>query len=171
MLDKVSAAGYNTHRWGSNRDKDARFARNMKGDRCIMHMSRTAFLLLPPSAPLMLVSLSLPFPLEIFLLIKECIADDDLRTHVCFYQTDRRIARIYDSDKDADKFWARLCWFCGISYLAAEDGSPDSSNDPGFWKKLSIKLINRDGFCSDPECGEALLEYNREWHPFEILAE
>ncbi|KAI0731014.1 hypothetical protein C8Q76DRAFT_793116 [Earliella scabrosa] len=104
------------------------------------------------------MSTNVAFPAEIFLAIKSFIPVSDLRTHVCYYQASPRIAALYDSDSDPDSFWHQACWYCGIGCSQQLDGDPAA---PGFWRDLAIRLIERDGFCEHPHCGEALLAYNR----------
>lgn len=103
-----------------------------------------------------------PLPLDVFLLIKEVIPQDDLRTHVYFYLSDPQLAAMYDNQEDPDKLWRLACWFCGIGRLRT-DGD---SRCAGFWRDLAIQLVMREGHCMHPRCGEALLQYNR---AFEIL--
>ena len=105
------------------------------------------------------MSTNVAFPAEIFLAIKSFIPVSDLRTHVCYYQASPRIAALYDSDSDPDSFWHQACWYCGIGCSQQLDGDPAA---PGFWRDLAIRLIERDGFCEHPHCGEALLAYNSE---------
>ncbi|KAI0741310.1 hypothetical protein C8Q80DRAFT_1273775 [Daedaleopsis nitida] len=111
----------------------------------------------PSSSPLP----NLPFPLEIYLLVKDHISEDDLRTHVCYHESDPRIAALYDSDPQGDTFWEILCWKCGIGAMRKETHSAVYLAHPWFWRDLAVDLIHCDGFCTYPGCGEALLKYNR----------
>ncbi|KAI0794396.1 hypothetical protein C8Q74DRAFT_1445786 [Fomes fomentarius] len=98
------------------------------------------------------------FPAEIFLAIKTCIPLADLRTHVCYYTCSSRIAALYDSEPNPDSFWHHACWSCGIGCSKQMDGKLRQLT---FWRDLAIKIIRCCGFCVHPQCGEALLEYNR----------
>ncbi|KAI0351371.1 hypothetical protein OH77DRAFT_1411333 [Trametes cingulata] len=99
----------------------------------------------------------LQLPLEILLEIKACVPLSDLRTHVCLYNTHPSIAALYDSDKDADRFWELCCWNCGIGAIW-----DDLDNGKPRWKNIALDTIARDGFCTHPQCGESLLDYNRQ---------
>ncbi|KAI0367596.1 hypothetical protein BV20DRAFT_551262 [Pilatotrama ljubarskyi] len=101
------------------------------------------------------MSLRRPLPLEIFLVIKSCIPVSDIRTHVCFYKTHPHIAALYDSEEDADEFWRRVCWHSGIGALGKDD-----LEDEHCWRNIALEVIERDGFCTHPQCGQTLLEYN-----------
>ena len=94
------------------------------------------------------------FPPEIHLIIKSLIPATDLRTHVCLYLSSPDCAALYDSEADPDLFWQRACWECGIGRL------PDEDSEMLNWKDVAINSILQDGFCSHPQCGESLLEYN-----------
>ncbi|KAI0741796.1 hypothetical protein C8Q80DRAFT_157891 [Daedaleopsis nitida] len=98
-------------------------------------------------------------PPEILLAIRSFIPVSALRDHVCFYNASPRMAALYDSEPDPDLLWRRSCWYCGIGYSSDIDGDPRRT---AFWRTLALGLIQRDGFCSHPQCGEALLEYNRQ---------
>lgn len=95
------------------------------------------------------------FPLEIFLVIKATIPLGDIRTHVCFYKTHSRITAMYDSEKNDDLFWRRVCWHSGIGALDKDD-----LEDPHCWRGIALELVEKDGFCKHPRCGEGLLKYN-----------
>ncbi|KAI0630902.1 hypothetical protein C8Q77DRAFT_1219699 [Trametes polyzona] len=98
-------------------------------------------------------------PPEIWLLIKEAIPTDDMRTHVCFYQTSPQFAALYDTVADPDAFWQDVCALCAIGRL------PDEHPSTRSWKDIAIECVEVDGFCEDSSsgpCGEALLERNRE---------
>lgn len=99
----------------------------------------------------------LSLPLELMLDIRGHIAESDLRTHACLYLTHQAIAAMYDSVKDADELWASACWSCGIGKLPTEQDRR--------WRDVAIEVIKKDGFCTNPHCGEALLEHNREYQP------
>ncbi|EIW59763.1 uncharacterized protein TRAVEDRAFT_28782, partial [Trametes versicolor FP-101664 SS1] len=103
-----------------------------------------------PSTPFQRV-----FPLEIFLVIKATIPLGDIRTHVCFYKTHPRIAAIYDSEKNDEFFWRRVCWHSGIGALDKDD-----LEDPHCWRGIALELVEKEGFCKHPRCGEGLLKYN-----------
>lgn len=92
-------------------------------------------------------------PNELLLLVKEFIADSDLRTHVCFYNTCRTTAAFYGDSSQQAEFWRRACVLSGIGWLKA-----DSS-----WKEIAFETIAKDGFCAHPHCGGALLESNGEY--------
>ncbi|KAL6300624.1 hypothetical protein BKA93DRAFT_828929 [Sparassis latifolia] len=97
------------------------------------------------------------FPTELFLMVKEYIPHSDVRTHACFYSTHPRIAAIYDANaEDQDLFWRHALWLSGIGLLDGED--PEKVQ----WKKLALGIVDRDGFCTNPRCGGALLEQNAE---------
>ena len=96
-------------------------------------------------------------PPELWVYLKSCIPPWDLRTHVCFYQTHPFFAALYDSEADADAFWRRACWLCGIGWIAELDRKSDTC-----WRDIAVECIERDGFCTLPGCGERLLRYNRE---------
>ncbi|OSD05382.1 hypothetical protein PYCCODRAFT_1362259 [Trametes coccinea BRFM310] len=95
-------------------------------------------------------------PPEIFLNVKTLIPLSDVRTHVCFYKSHPTIAALYDCEVKADLFWRRVCWYSGICALRKDD--PDN---PHFWRDIAIEVIDADGFCTHPQCGESLLAYNR----------
>ncbi|RPD58941.1 hypothetical protein L226DRAFT_489219 [Lentinus tigrinus ALCF2SS1-7] len=97
--------------------------------------------------------MALPLPPELFLEIRDRFEEWDLRTHVCYYLTHPSIAAIYDTAEDPDAFWALLCWHCGIGSLPTERQVR--------WKDIATRSVLSDGFCKHPQCGEALLEYNR----------
>ncbi|KAI0358201.1 hypothetical protein OH77DRAFT_1397649 [Trametes cingulata] len=99
----------------------------------------------------------LPLPVEIFLTFRECIPLSDIRTHVCFYKTHPRIAALYDAEEKSDEFWRHLCWHSGITALYGDD-----LKDPGCWRRIAMEVVEKDGFCKHPQCGEGLLEYNRQ---------
>lgn len=104
---------------------------------------------------------ALPLPLELFLAFKDSIPFADLRTHVCFYKAHPHIAALYDGGEHADRFWQRACWYNGIGALQTDD-----VYDPQCWRNIAIEVVERDGFCTHPHCGEALIKYNRESAPF-----
>lgn len=104
---------------------------------------------------------ALPLPLELFLAFKDTIPFADLRTHVCFYKAHPHIAALYDGGEHADRFWQRACWYSGISALQTDD-----MYDSQCWRNIAIEVVERDGFCTHPHCGEALIKYNRESAPF-----
>ncbi|KAI0358197.1 hypothetical protein OH77DRAFT_1435367 [Trametes cingulata] len=96
-----------------------------------------------------------PLPLELFLTIRSCIPLADIRTHVCLYNTHPRIAALYDSESDSDDFWERVCWHSGVGALGKDDPEVEHC-----WRDIALEVIERDGFCKHPQCGEALLAYN-----------
>ncbi|KAI0332709.1 hypothetical protein GY45DRAFT_438469 [Cubamyces sp. BRFM 1775] len=108
----------------------------------------------------------LNFPAELLLVIKELLDPSDLRTHACYYLSSPRVAALYGSAGDPDAFWRLACWNCGIGAGLTPlehdfDGNPsDDLSDPS-WEDIALDSITRDGFCTYPECGERLLEYNR----------
>ena len=95
-------------------------------------------------------------PIELRFMIKDAIAHDDLRTHVCFYLSHPDVAELYGGSEDQDEFWKRLCWNCGIGLLPGEDAQEEVS-----WRTIAVDCIQRDGFCMHEDCGEYVLEYNR----------
>ncbi|KAI0358202.1 hypothetical protein OH77DRAFT_1518906 [Trametes cingulata] len=112
----------------------------------------------------------LDFPQELLLLTKSFIPSWDLRSHVCFYLSSPRVAALYDSEEDPDAFWRLLCWenAIGAGLLQYENMDNDlwaymSGSIEGLsWKDIAVDCISRDGFCTHPQCGETLLEYNRQ---------
>lgn len=92
-------------------------------------------------------------PNELLLLVKEYISLADLRTHVCYYHTCKTVASFYGDSSQQAEFWRRSCTLAGIGWLKA-----DSS-----WKEIAFETIAKDGFCSHPRCGGALLDWNGEW--------
>ncbi|KAI1792119.1 hypothetical protein LXA43DRAFT_888162 [Ganoderma leucocontextum] len=94
-------------------------------------------------------------PPELHLLIKDWISPSDLRTHVCFYLSAPQCASLYDSRPNPDNFWKLLCWNNGLGQL------PDETETETTWRDIATRVIHADGFCTHPQCGEALLEYNR----------
>ncbi|KAI0367598.1 hypothetical protein BV20DRAFT_551379 [Pilatotrama ljubarskyi] len=112
----------------------------------------------------------LDFPQELLIVIKEHPPSWDLRSHVCFYLSSSRVAALYDSTDDPDAFWQLLCWENGIGAGIVKHENIDPalrphivSAVPGLsWKEIAIDCISRDGFCKHPQCGETLLEYNRQ---------
>lgn len=129
----------------------------------VRYLSLTASIPQTPMSPLHQPSCvamrrgALPLPLELFLAFKNCIHFSDLRTHVCFYKAHPHIAALYDGGEHADKFWQRACWYSGIGTLHKDD-----VHDLRYWRSIAIEVVECDGFCAHPHCGEALLEYNRE---------
>ncbi|KAI0714165.1 hypothetical protein C8T65DRAFT_644946 [Cerioporus squamosus] len=95
-------------------------------------------------------------PPEVMLAIKKHIPVSDLRTHVCLYLSSPSCAALYDSEPDANQFWELACWRCGVGRLPGEDSVTLD------WQAVAVYCIIRDGFCKHPQCGEALLSYNRE---------
>ncbi|KAI9062753.1 hypothetical protein FKP32DRAFT_1593422 [Trametes sanguinea] len=95
-------------------------------------------------------------PPEILLNVKALIPLSDVRTHVCFYKAHPSIAALYDSDIKPDVLWRRICWFSGIGELPHDDYA-----NPHCWRDIALEVIKKDGFCTHPQCGEALLLYNR----------
>ncbi|KAI0675615.1 hypothetical protein C8Q78DRAFT_1074620 [Trametes maxima] len=106
------------------------------------------------------------FPAELLLAVRELFDPADLRTHVCFYLSSPRVAMLYDASDNPDAFWRRACWSCGIGAAFAPEENSDSTLWPLLgatsWKEVAIDCISRDGFCKHPQCGEVLLEYNRQ---------
>ncbi|KAI0640290.1 hypothetical protein C8Q77DRAFT_124679 [Trametes polyzona] len=100
---------------------------------------------------------TLHLPPELFLLFKTAIPVSDLRTHVCFYSAHPRLAALYDGEACPDNLWREACWLSGIGTLDEDDLS-----DPHCWRTIAKEVVERDGFCTHPQCGEALLEYNRQ---------
>ncbi|TFK82267.1 hypothetical protein K466DRAFT_590628, partial [Polyporus arcularius HHB13444] len=98
----------------------------------------------------------LSLPPELQCMVKDAISPSDLRTHVCLYLSDPSCAALYDSLRDADTFWQHLCWSCGLGML------PDEELGDITWREIALKCVESDGFCTHPQCGESLLEYNRE---------
>ncbi|KAI0714167.1 hypothetical protein C8T65DRAFT_644950 [Cerioporus squamosus] len=94
-------------------------------------------------------------PTEILLLIRDLIDHSDLRTHVSYYLSSKKVAALYDTEEDADEFWELACWYCGL-------GLTPSDEDAGrLWRDVAIECIKQDGFCTLPGCGENLLCQNR----------
>ncbi|PIL24806.1 hypothetical protein GSI_12692 [Ganoderma sinense ZZ0214-1] len=89
-------------------------------------------------------------PPELQFLIQDFISPTDLRTHVCVFLSDPRCVSLY-----SDKFWSHLLWNNGIGQLSDENETQAS------WCDIAVSAITTDGFCTHPQCGEALLEYNR----------
>ncbi|KAI0642039.1 hypothetical protein C8Q79DRAFT_269247 [Trametes meyenii] len=100
-------------------------------------------------------SLTQPPPIELCLIIRAFISLSDVRTHVCFYKVHPSIAALYDSEEDPDHLWHLICWHSGIGALDTDD-----LNDQHCWRNIAIEVIERDGFCLHPQCGEGLLVYN-----------
>ncbi|KAI0358200.1 hypothetical protein OH77DRAFT_1251173 [Trametes cingulata] len=96
-------------------------------------------------------------PLELILVVKSFVPISDLRTHVCLYKAHPRIAALYDSEEYPDDFWERACWHSGIGALGKDNLWAEHC-----WRDIALEVIERDGFCTHPQCGEALLEYNAE---------
>ncbi|KAL4248764.1 hypothetical protein ABKN59_007165 [Abortiporus biennis] len=90
------------------------------------------------------------FPNEILLLIKENIPISDLRTHVCYYHTCRTIAAFYGDESQQAAFWRKSFLHAGLGYTGLASS----------YKDLAFECIARDGFCSHPDCGGALLDWN-----------
>ncbi|KAI0338211.1 hypothetical protein BDW22DRAFT_1363084 [Trametopsis cervina] len=89
-------------------------------------------------------------PVELLVIIKEYIPVSDLRSHVCFYNTCRTTASFYGDSSQQARFWSRACALSGIGWL-----NGDSS-----WKEIAFETISKDGFCTHPHCGGALLDMN-----------
>lgn len=89
-------------------------------------------------------------PNELLILIKENIPISDLRTHVCFYHTCRTVAAFYGDTSEQADFWRRSCLLAGITFCRS-----DAS-----YKDVAFECIAKDGFCSHPDCGGALLDWN-----------
>ena len=101
-------------------------------------------------------------PPELQLLIKDCISPTDLRTHVCLYLSDPECASLYDSLPKPDSFWKLICWENGLGQLPHESESTSAETDTtSTWRDIATSTILADGFCTHPQCGEALLAYNR----------
>lgn len=94
-------------------------------------------------------------PPELQLSIKDFISPSDLRTHVCFFLSDTQCASLYSHRANSESFWMLLCWNNGIGHLSSEMEIQEN------WRDIAISIIRADGFCTHPQCGEALLEYNR----------
>ncbi|KAI1790258.1 hypothetical protein LXA43DRAFT_1095600 [Ganoderma leucocontextum] len=94
-------------------------------------------------------------PPELQLLIKDSISSSDLRTHVCFFLSGIQCASLYSSRPNSDSFWKLLCWNNGLGQLSSEMETQAN------WRDIAFRTIRADGFCTHPQCGEALLEYNR----------
>ncbi|KAI0675614.1 hypothetical protein C8Q78DRAFT_1005557 [Trametes maxima] len=99
---------------------------------------------------------SLPLPPEIFLAFRDSIPLSDIFTHISFYKAHPRIASMYDAEEHADRFWRRVCWYCGIGALDGDD--LDNSH---CWRGIALEVVEQDSACEHPQCGRALLEYNR----------
>ena len=97
----------------------------------------------------------LDLPPELQLLINDFILPTDLRTHVCFFLSDPRCISFYSSRPDSERFWSVLCWNDGLGQLA------DGMETQATWCDIAVSVISRDGFCTHPQCGEALLDHNR----------
>ncbi|CCM02645.1 uncharacterized protein FIBRA_04749 [Fibroporia radiculosa] len=93
-------------------------------------------------------------PVELLLAVKESIGDCDLRTHVCFYNTCRRVAALYD--RDGENIWELLCRHVGLGLLHEETRHREEIS----WKKIAFDCIAEDGFCSHPLCGTRRLTEN-----------
>ncbi|KAI0075840.1 hypothetical protein K474DRAFT_1772951 [Panus rudis PR-1116 ss-1] len=91
-------------------------------------------------------------PVELCLMIKEHIPDEDLRTHVCFHHTCRTFASLYGDEAQQNEFWRRACLLSGLTFAPG-----DSS-----YKDIAFECIEQDGFCSHSHCGGNLLEWNAE---------
>ncbi|KAI0794244.1 hypothetical protein C8Q74DRAFT_1193743 [Fomes fomentarius] len=94
-------------------------------------------------------------PNELYITIKNSIPIQDLRTHVHFYLSSPRIATLYNSEPDAEQFWELACWYSGIGRLPNDE-------EHASWQAIAIDTISRDGCCTHPHCGEALLQYNQQ---------
>ena len=88
-------------------------------------------------------------PPELLRIVKEHIPVSDLRTHVCYYNTCRAVASFYGTEEQQEAFWRKSCSLCGICLVK------DTS-----WKDVAFDCISKDGFCSHPDCGGALLDWN-----------
>ncbi|KAJ3558018.1 hypothetical protein NM688_g1156 [Phlebia brevispora] len=93
-------------------------------------------------------------PPELLRIVKELIPIADLRTHVCYYNTCRTFASFYGKPEEEEEFWKKSCIMCGICSLGDQS-----------WKEIAFECITKDGFCTHPACGGALLEWNGEVHP------
>ncbi|KAI0741805.1 hypothetical protein C8Q80DRAFT_158812 [Daedaleopsis nitida] len=98
----------------------------------------------------------LSLPIELRHTIKDFIAPFDLRTHVCFYLSHPDCAALYGSKHQEDDFWKFICWHNGLGKLPDDEYTLISD-----WREVAMDCIRADGFCTHPECGESILEYNR----------
>ncbi|GBE81610.1 hypothetical protein SCP_0313390 [Sparassis crispa] len=87
-------------------------------------------------------------------MVKELIPDDDLQTHVSFYHSHVLVANLYCSDKDENELWHRACWLSGLGLTRHQ--KPDEVS----WKAIAFNLIQKDGSCTNRECGTELLRAN-----------
>ncbi len=91
-------------------------------------------------------------PPELLSMVKEFIPIEDLRTHVCFYNTCHTVASFYGkTPEEEEAFWKKSCTLCGLCLVNDES-----------WKAVAFECISQDGFCSHPACGGALLDWNGE---------
>ncbi|KAJ3487685.1 hypothetical protein NLI96_g3361 [Meripilus lineatus] len=93
-------------------------------------------------------------PVELLSEIKSHISHGDLFTLVCFYKTCTRFAQLFGPAETQAQFWESACLLAGLGCLPGEE--PDEVD----WKDVAFDCIERDGFCENPECGRALLEWN-----------
>ncbi|KAH9910950.1 hypothetical protein B0H21DRAFT_887571 [Amylocystis lapponica] len=94
------------------------------------------------------------FSNALLLEIRNTIPITDLRTHVCFHKSHKRIAAVYGSYAVQDRFWERACWLSGLGLIRQETLLRVS------WKDIAYDCIEKCGFCKHPQCGMALLERN-----------
>ncbi|GBE87400.1 hypothetical protein BKA93DRAFT_753989 [Sparassis latifolia] len=94
------------------------------------------------------------FPNELLLMIKARIAETDLRTHVCFYNSSTRIAGMYGNVWEQEEYWKKLCWLNGLGLLPGESCKSVS------WKQIAFECVEDDGFCDLPDCGGNALVKN-----------
>ncbi|KAI0075382.1 hypothetical protein K474DRAFT_1408927 [Panus rudis PR-1116 ss-1] len=97
-------------------------------------------------------------PTELLYAIKSFISESDFRTNVCFYRADPRFAALYGREEDVRRYWEKLCVEHGIGCTTDED--PDANVD--FWRDVAFECIDRDGWCTHPQCGAKRLSANKQ---------
>ncbi|KAH9926979.1 uncharacterized protein B0H18DRAFT_1004817 [Fomitopsis serialis] len=95
--------------------------------------------------------------LELLLMIKENIAEHDIRTHVCFYTACPQFAELYGSTAERNALFKRACWLNGLGLSFEESNDMDDE-----WTNIAVHTIEVDGFCKHPQCGQARLDSNVE---------
>ena len=97
-------------------------------------------------------------PTELLQTIKFNIDDDDLVSHVHFYNLNDRIGALYDHafDDPNSVFWYTICRHIGLGCL------PDDIHELGDvdWKDIAFKCVAHADVCTHPGCGVARLREN-----------
>ncbi|KAI0794382.1 hypothetical protein C8Q74DRAFT_1248412 [Fomes fomentarius] len=94
-------------------------------------------------------------PIELLVKIVKLVPQDDLCTHIWFYQSSPAAAATYDFVGDG--FWKDACLDSGLGFVP----QLDKEDSETCWRDIVMDCVKHDAACKRSECGLSLLRTNR----------